>query len=831
MPDAPAIPQSPDLASFLTGEAGSAGASGEIFGADGQPQAHWKSFLETAGRLGSDELLLRAENGRRILREHGVSYLVSGDSKTPERPWELDLLPLILSADEWRDIEAGVMQRANLLNRILRDLFSTQRLVRDGFIPAPLLHANPGFLRACQAVQVPGGNYLHTYAVDLVRGADGQWWVLADRTQAPTGMGFALENRTVVSRVLPEVIQAVQPRALSTVLRARREALRRLAPRNQENPSIVLLTPGPRNEAYFEHAYLARLMGFTLVEGGDLTVRDRAVFIKTLDGLQPADVILRRISDAFCDPLELRSDSLLGVPGLVEATRAGTVAVANALGSGLMESPGLLPFLPGLSRHLIGEELQLPCIPTWWCGQSRELEHVTRNVAELAVRSAFTLNGEPVRVSQLPESRRAALLAEVRAKPHEYVGQELIPLSRLPVLVNRHWESRPIVLRVFATFAGDEYVVMPGGLVRVVEHDTMASVALGPGGGSKDVWVLGEDEQCEEVVHIAAPLSLAGRAALSLPSRTADNFFWLGRYTERLENLARLARCVIGRLTDEFGQAESSRPSALTQLLVQLKLLAPAPASRSARAHLQQEIIALLHEPRRTGGASELFQRIHLAAFSVRDRLSADTWRILNRLEAEARFRGGHLPLVNAASALNTLVLQLAAFSGMEMENMTRGQGWTFLDCGRRIERATNLVELLRAALACPDELDLLLEPVLEVSDSVMTHRRRYFADLRPQTVLELLLTDKTNPRSLAFQLARLSVHAASLPPGVNPEGARQVQQAINALAQQTLEAAALRAAGTAELNAALARYEQALAEVSDLLTQVYFSHTVPRVN
>jgi uncharacterized alpha-E superfamily protein len=516
---------------------------------------------------------------------------------------------------------------------------------------------------------------------------------------------------------------------------------------------------------------------------------------------------------------------------LVEATRAGQVAVANALGSGLVESPGFLPFLSGLSRHLLGEELRLPSIATWWCGQAREYGQVIERGADLAVRSALSLNDTPLHPDRLPESQRAALLADVRARPHEFVGQELIPLSRMPVIVNRIWEQRPIVLRVFATFDGENYVVMPGGLARVVESDRMASVALSPGGGSKDVWVLGEDMQRGEVVNITAPLNLAGRAALSLPSRTADNFFWLGRYTERLEQLARISRCVIGRLADEFGSLESARPAALNQLLARLKLTPALPRERSAREHLQREVIAVWTERGRAEGAQELFQRIHLAAFSVRDRLSADTWRILNRLESDARFRGAHLPLVHASSVLNTLVLDLAAFSGMEMENMNRGQGWTFLDCGRRIERGSNLVELLHAALAGAEDLDLLLEPALEISDSVMTHRRRYFADLRAQTVLELLLTDRGNPRSLAFQLDQLAGHAAALPPGVNPEGARQVQQRIAALAAAALDATRVRQAGAAELSVQLECLENGLAEVSELLTQVYFSHTVPRVN
>ena len=341
-------------------------------------------------------------------------------------PWELDCIPFVIGAEDWRELEAGLVQRARLLNLILGDLYGVQRLVRDGLVPAPLIHANPGYLRACQAVRVPGGNYLQFYAADVARGPEGRWWVLSDRTQTPAGFGFVLENRSVLSRVLSEVLQAVRPRSLSEILPSYRETLRRLAPAGTDNPAIALLTPGPRNESYFEHAYVARLLGFTLVEGGDLTVRDRRVFLKTLDGLRPVDVILRRVNDGFCDPLALRGDSLLGVPGLVEATRAGQVAVANALGSGLVESPAFLPFLAGLATHLLGEELKLPSVATWWCGQPRERKYVEEHLDELFLRPAFSIAGPQAEPGELTTDSRAEWLARLSERPHEFVAQEQV---------------------------------------------------------------------------------------------------------------------------------------------------------------------------------------------------------------------------------------------------------------------------------------------------------------------------------------------------------------------------------------------------------------------
>src|SRR5882724_10182404 len=350
---------------------------------------HWKNFAASLDRLGRNEIAVRWENARRIIREHGVTYNVYGDPQGMDRPWELDIVPLLIPPEEWRRIEPGLTQRAKLFNLILADLYGPQRLLREGLLPPPLVFGNPAFLRPCHGIRPPQDIYLHLHAADLARAPDGQWWVLADSMQAPSGTGYALENRIVLSRILPDEFRDCQVQRLASFFRIQRDTLRNLAPHNRDNPSVVLLTPGPYNETYFEHDYLARYLGFTLVEGGDLTVRDSKVFIKTLEGLRPVDVILRRVDDSFCDPLELRGDSFLGVAGLLEAVRAGNVTVANALGSGLVETPAFLAFLPSLCRHLLGEELKLPSVATWWCGQPKEQQYVIDHLDEIVVKSAF----------------------------------------------------------------------------------------------------------------------------------------------------------------------------------------------------------------------------------------------------------------------------------------------------------------------------------------------------------------------------------------------------------------------------------------------------------
>ena len=777
---------------------------------------------------------MRAENSQRILAEHGVSRFVTRNGRGSDEPWQLDLLPVVLGSEEWRELERGLIQRARLLNLILCDLYGIQRLVRNGFLPAPLLFANPGYLRPCQGIPVTERVYLQTYAADLGRSPDGRWWVLADRTQAPTGLGFALENRSVMARVLPEAMRDVQPRPVLDTLRIRREALRRFSPPDADNPSIVMLTPGQRNEAHFEHAYLSRLLGLTLVEGNDLTVRDRRLYIKTLEGLRGVDVVLRHVRDDYCDPLELRGDSVLGVPGLVETARAGQLSIGNALGTGLLESPAFLPFLPGLCRQLLGEELRLPSLATWWCGQALEQIYVREHLGQLQVRPAFKPSG-PTVVSEACDAAERAWLSEMfRISPHEFVGQEQVCLSRTPLWGPKQGTaSQPFVLRLFVLHDGQEFTVMPGGLARVVKQERMGGCRASLSGISKDVWVLPDPGAGAQLqVSRAAPPALA-RVPSDLPSRTADNFFWLGRYTERLEQTLRAARYALGCLLDDEMAPSQRRIGPLEKALGRLGLVATPSAPNESRETLGKEILILVFQDERAGGVRDLLQRIQFAAFSVRDRLSADTWRVLNRLEADSRQRPGRLPLVQASGVLHTLVLDLAALSGMEMENMTRGHGWVFLDLGRRIERGMFVARLIESVWVGGGDLELLLEPALEIADSVMTHRRRYYSEPRIASVVEVLLQDAANPRSLAFQISALRQHAAALPPPVDPEGAilmrvslGEIEARLGALNDTFAGGSAPELPGRPEL---LAGLNSGLEKFSELVTLLYFSHVPPR--
>jgi uncharacterized circularly permuted ATP-grasp superfamily protein/uncharacterized alpha-E superfamily protein len=814
----------------------------EMLAAPDEPRPHWAAFVRSLAGLGPQEIARRWEQARRLIHDNGVTYNVYGDPQGMDRPWELDALPLLIGTEEWRELEAALAQRALLLNLVLADLYGPQRLLRDDLLPPELVFAHPGFLRPCHGMSVPDDCWLHLYAVDLARSPDGGWWVLADRTQAPSGAGYALENRIVLSRTLPELFRECRVQRLAGFFSTVRDTLRAAAPHGRENPRIVLLTPGAYNETYFEHAYLARYLGYTLVEGGDLTVRDRAVFLKTLGGLEPVDVILRRLDDDFCDPLSLRGDSSLGVPGLLQAARAGTVTIANALGTGLIESSALMAFLPSLCRHVLGEELALPSVATWWCGHESALDYVVEHLDGLVIKPAFPASGmEPVFGASLGTAARTALVARLRREPHAFVAQEQVALSTAPVWSGDRVQPRHVVLRSYLVASDRAYQAMPGGLTRVATSRDSLVVSMQRGGGSKDTWALSEGpvSPLSLLRPPDAPIELS-RGGAELPSRVADNLFWLGRYVERAEGTARLLRSILARLADESGPGGAPELAVLVTALAEygrvdagfaVKETSDGPVV-SERALLT---FALDETPplalRATINAAQRLGSI------VRDQISLDTWRIVNQLDRTLPRlpASGRLPVGVALDALNRLILSLAAFSGLGVENMTRGQGWRFADMGRRLERAHYVVSLLRSPLRRVRATEgPLLEALLEIMDVGITYRRRYLGTLQVAPVVDLLLVDETSPRSLAFQLAALDGHVAKLPReeslATRSAEARLAMASLTRVRLADVEALCAPdpqgvRTGLGELLAILARD---LPGLSDAITRSYLSHAQP---
>jgi uncharacterized circularly permuted ATP-grasp superfamily protein/uncharacterized alpha-E superfamily protein len=791
--------------------------------------------------MGHHEFSRRSQAAQRLIQTNGVTYNVYGDPRGTARPWPLDLVPLAIDAHEWKHIESSVIQRATLLNTILADLYGTHSLIRHGFIPPELLFANPNFLRPCHDIKPQGGVYLHNYAADIARAPNGRWWVLSDRTQAPSGAGYALENRVVSARTLPTVLNRCRVQPLDRFFEVMIEALLALAPRRVDNPRVVVLTSGPNSETYFEHAFFARQWDFPLVGGDDLTVRDQRVYLKTLAGLNPVDVILRRLDDDFCDPLALRGDSLLGVPGLVQAARAGHVFIANCLGSGLVETPALMAFLPRLCRHILGEDLHMPSVATWWCGQDEPRQQVLDSLDRVVIKPAFPRFGQRAEFpATMTEQERRELADRVNARPDQFVAQEQVDLSTIPVHTHRGLEPRHVVLRVIAAWDGTSYSVMPGGLTRVATGKKSLVVSMQLGGGSKDTWVLGRTERGPIEPRPPAPQA-SYVSSTELSSRMADNLFWLGRYAERLEATARLARVLLPGVSGESEQGRHAPVETILHFLRGLDLLPPEhrnPVMAKQWWNLQRLLTDLVFDPATPSAVRWNMSQLRRLSWEVKERLSPDTWRVLQQLEgifAEPAPQNHDRRYVAALAALDDIVIMLSAFAGLLAENPTRGYGWRFLGIGRRLERALQMLELLRVGVAlAPLPDDPCLEVLLQVADSSTTYRSRYLASIRTRYVLELLLVDDSNPRSLAFQFAALLEGLRSLP-GLGADGPEAVEHTLVKRLQLLVREASIDEIKRRDahgkrlaLEAYLQTLRNAVNDLSDALTARYLSHSAP---
>ncbi|MDY3562933.1 circularly permuted type 2 ATP-grasp protein [Gemmata sp. JC673] len=800
----------------------------------GEPRPHWAAFDDALRELGRDELAGRWREAKQLIRENGVTYNVYGDPHGIARPWQLDPIPLLVPTHESVFLGRGLIQRAKLLELVLTDLYGPQRLLKDGLIPPQLVFPNPGFLRSVHGIKVPGGRYLHLYAANLGRGSDGNWRVIGDRTQAPSGAGYALENRIVMTRTLPEAFRDCRVHRLALFFQTFRDTLRALAPRNKDNPRVVLLTPGPYNETYFEHAYLARYLGYTLVEGGDLTVRDNRVYLKVLGGLQPVDVIFRRLDDDFCDPLELRPDSFLGVPGLVHAARSGNVVVANALGTGLLETPALPAFLPRLCRAVLGEELKLESVGTWWCGEPDSLRYVLDHLSQLVIKPVFPATRiEPVFPAELTAAQRLALVERLHARPWNFVAQDRLDLSSAPVLDGDRLVRRKLVVRAYlAADTNGGFMCMPGGLTRVSASPDTTVVSMQRGGGSKDTWVLADAAVSDFSLLPGSGQRVAlTRSGGNLPSRAADNLYWLGRYAERAEGLTRLLRGIVVRITERSGLVDSPE---LPCLLHALAITADPKCPRGeAECDPLDRVFPAVFDSSDPNSLASVVNAVRSVASVVRDLISLDMWRVVNSLGELTRPPADDDGPTPAAvlDLLNRTVVTLAAFGGLATESMTRGEGWRFLDLGRKLERSLHTIGLIRATLVnvSPQE-GPVLDAVLEVADSGMTYRRRYMSSLRAEAVLDLLVDDETNPRSLASQLAALAEDVDHLPRSTGAAGRAPEQRfalaALGSVRMAEPERLAVVEEGTRPaLKALLDHVAGWLPILSDAITQQYLSH------
>ena len=755
--------------------------------------SHWQQFFSESDAQTAAEMDQRYASLQRQIRDNGVTYNVYADQEGPQRPWSLDLFPLIVDATSWRHIEAGVQQRMRLLEAVLADVYGPQDFLKQGLLPGALVHGHPGYLRSMHGVVPAGGVHLHVAAFDISRGPDGLWWLLGQRTQAPSGLGYLLENRLAVSRQFPQAFQSMPVQRLAETYRALMESLRALSPAGAD-AHIALMTPGPYNETYFEHAYLARYLGLTLVEGSDLIVRDERLFLKTLQGLVPIHGLLKRVDDQYMDPLELRADSTLGVPGLLQAIRAGNVLVANAPGSAFLESPALLGFLPALARHVLGEELKLPALATWWCGEHSAMEEVLPAMEAHTLKPTYPGSSihesfDPVIARHLSRLERDAWAGRILRQGEEHTVQAYLPLSQIPTWLPGsaaqagRMAPRSTLLRVFAVSDGlgpdgrPRWRVLPGGLARVAGASVDVA-SMQRGGSSADVWALSDTAvDTNPLLTLHHQASLPAKRKRLVTSRAAENLYWLGRYTERAENSVRLARLTLECLGGEH-QTSVPLQQWLSHMAVANTLVLPGvPSAVQARRVFERSLVASLGA---TDGATSVgysLRALKMAASTVRERLSQEHWSMIVRCEDELFSRCGEhtargdFSVAAALRVLKTSSDYLAAITGAQTDRMTRDDGWRLLSIGRHVERLAFLAGALERALELGTlESDGGFEAMLDLFDSTITFRAQYQQSRDIAALTDLVVLDLDNPRSLAWVAHTLRGRLAKLagsPPGV----------------------------------------------------------------
>lgn len=774
------------------------GAPDEMLDPQGRIRPIWAHLAGHLNGLTAADLAAHLARADRYLRDSGVFYRQYGSAQPTDRPWPFSHIPVLLNEDDWSEIAAALVQRADLLEAVMADLYGQNHLVASGRLPPALVAGNPGWLRPMVGVRPRSGHFLHFLAFELGRGPDGKWWVLADRTQAPSGAGYALENRVATARAFSDIYAQENVHRLAGFFREFRDAL--LARRQDRDSRVAILTPGPLNETYFEHAYIARYLGFTLVQGEDLGVAEGRLMVRTVAGMRPVEVLWRRLDSDYADPLELDPRSRIGTPGMVAALRAGALTMVNSLGSGVLETRALMAFLPKLAPQLLGERLAMPNIATWWCGDAAARSEVLSAPERMILGDALA-TGMPI--DHRSDSIRAAEMTTgelaQRLQPHGagLVAQEAVTLSTTPTLLAGQLVPRPMTLRVFLARTASGWTVMPGGFARIGATPDPAAIAMQLGGSAADVWVVSPEPVPTPTMVPPAADAVQRRSPSALPARAADNLFWLGRYIERSEGIVRLLRAYHTRLA-EAGPASAPLLAAMTPLFDRSGIK---PAQGVPQALLDNLAAAIA------------------SAGQVRDRFSPDAWSALDDVHRSARRMAPRVaPGDDSARALSALLRKLAGISGLIHENMYRFVGWRFLSVGRQHERAMGISTAL-AVLADPDAPEGALDLAIEIGDSVLTHRRRFSTTASRDSVIDLLALDPLNPRALRHQIDGLR-EQIDMMPAANELGA------LSPLARKVLRLhAELATADAGQLTTEeLWSLQARIAKISDLLTTAYLT-------
>lgn len=739
-----------------------AGAFDEILGQDGKPREHWQAVMRAFEEMGLPRLKSSHLSIKKLLAQEGVTYNIYNDPKGIERPWELDPIPVLLSHQEWMRIEEGLIQRAVLLNKIVTDVYEDQRLIKEKLIPPEIIFNHVGYLRACQRMYNKGLG-LFFYAVDLARSQDGSIYVMSDRTQNPSGAGYALQNRIAMGRVLSSLFQNTPVLRYRQFFRNMRHSLSELSPRKTDQANVVVLTPGAGNETYFEHAYLAKYLGYMMAEGNELVVKDQKVWFRSLQGLQQVDVILRRVDDIFCDPLELKGDSLLGVPGLLQAIRSGNVTVCNPIGCSILQNPALIAFLPKIARYYLNENLKLPSVPTYWCGHEQSKQYVLDNLDQMVIKPLYP--NHQMRLifgNELNKEQLNSWKARICQSPSMFVGQQQVPYSTVALLGEGRLEPRHMGLRTYLCADGDSYTVMPGGLARVSPAINNLVVSTAQGGLSKDTWVL-SPEPIQQTIQFPLPaISLQPEENRGVSQRIINNLFWIGRYAKRSETLARLVRKVMFQLMDHSPQDPCV--NSLLKIITHQSTLYPGFLVLSDGAKPpppESELLFLLTDAAKPGTLAHNIKSLITSAHAIRDHVSDDMFHVVTALKRDVDLIVDQTSLLEL---LERMVINFSALRGIFFDSMHHGIGWRFWEIGRRVEWAYNILIMVWGALGEGADLpESLWDTLLDIEDSQVIYRNRYAFDPNLHSVFELMILNPDNPRSVRTQLTFMEKHSQFL--------------------------------------------------------------------
>ncbi|MCI4406519.1 MAG: circularly permuted type 2 ATP-grasp protein [Sulfuricurvum sp.] len=806
----------------------------EMFDHDKNVRPHWKALKNNLEKIGLEQLLLKQKEIDWRLEDNGVTYNVYNDPGGLNRPWKLDPIPFILEEEEWKKIEAGLKQRCRLFNLLLQDIYGEQRSIKEGIIPMEVIYAHGGFMREMHGMNMSLG----IYAADMARGPDGKIWIISDRTQAPSGLGYAIENRLTMNSTMQDMFEGISIQRLYDFF----ETFKSVFQNNSRSfDSLnVLLSPGAHNETYFEHAYLSSFLGLTLVQGQDLLTKDGALWLKSLKGLRRIDSVLRRVDESYCDPLELRPDSQLGVAGLVQVLRSEGVKMLNPIGSGVLENLGLNPFMPHLSRYFLDEDLILPQISTWWCGQPQEQQYVLENLNRLIIKTIDRMGEKHTYIGkQLNEQELKALVDEIRLQPHRYVGQEEIEFASCPTLVKESIEPRKAVIRAYAIAHKGEYTLMSGALVRVGTSTDSLVVSNQLGGSSKDLWVLGESESIplSPIFHSNAAVE---NSLGNIPSLRAENLFWLGRYLMRAIITARMIRSTLKFTTNasRFDHTSTSQTrEMLTKALTHVTMTYPGFLDDEKSVLVFEEIASISFDSSRVGSLAQILMMLSNTNTYAKSILPLEASRIFERMGREwNQFSAEEKPYPRfIIHNLDKLLMQLMAYKELIQESLFADQGSVLYEIGGRIERSLLLISKARALLTpAHDPLSEyeILETLLSTCESLNAYRARYRSSYEMRNIIEFLILDINFPKSLISEIEGLMKILPQLPKFKNTTYLSRYEEpifeAFSAIRLSKIETLAVLPENgyiRSELDALLSNLSDRLLSASSELSKTYFAH------